>query len=74
MVNGTYIEERILDKEVECLDGFHTMCATQVRFNTVEGGTAPGTVYSIEQDGGIVVLDEECIEALYKHVQARASK
>lgn len=68
---GEYSAEVILDKEVECLDYPRTMSSTQVRFNEVKGGRAPGTIYSIEQDGALVVFDEEVIEALYQHMKAR---
>lgn len=68
---GEYSAEVILDKEVECLDYPRSMSSTQVRFNEVKGGSAAGTIYSIEQDGALVVFDEEVIEALYQHMKAR---
>mgnify|MGYP003592607605 CR=1 FL=1 len=71
MSAGEYSAEVILDKDVECLDLPRTLSATQVRFNEVKGGRSPGTIYSIEQDGELVVFDEEVIEALYQHMKAR---
>lgn len=71
---GEYRAEVILDKGVECLDFPRSMSSTQVRFNEVKGGKYPGTIYSIEQDGVLVVFDEEVIEALYQHMKARQGK